>query len=250
MRVSARKKRADFTAGHEATVVYPHQLFQENPALAVDRPVILAEDPWFFKRFRFHAQKLVLHRASMRRYRDHLAARGFRVEYIEAADLDTSTDLIVQLARKGISEIHLCDPLETGLIEEIEKACSMQGVKLVTYESPMFLCTRDYLAEFYRGGRRFYLTEFYIAQRKRLGILLEQDGKPVGKRWTFDTLNRESLPKDFPIPPVWHPEPNEYVHEAISYVEEHFPGTYGNDTPFLWPVTFEDANRWFEDFLV
>ncbi|HNB04230.1 MAG TPA: cryptochrome/photolyase family protein, partial [Methanoregulaceae archaeon] len=189
-------------------------------------------------------------RASMRRYRDHLAARGFRVEYIEAADLDTSTDLIVQLARKGISEIHLCDPLETGLIEEIEKACSMQGVKLVTYESPMFLCTRDYLAEFYRGGRRFYLTEFYIAQRKRLGILLEQDGKPVGKRWTFDTLNRESLPKDFPIPPVWHPEPNEYVHEAISYVEEHFPGTYGNDTPFLWPVTFEDANRWFEDFLV
>ena len=130
MRVSARKKRADFTAGHEATVVYPHQLFQENPALAVDRPVILAEDPWFFKRFRFHAQKLVLHRASMRRYRDHLAARGFRVEYIEAADLDTSTDLIVQLARKGISEIHLCDPLETGLIEEIEKACSMQGIRL------------------------------------------------------------------------------------------------------------------------
>ena len=250
MRASARKKRADFTAGHEATVVYPHQLFQENPALAVDRPVILAEDPWFFKRFRFHAQKLVLHRASMRRYRDHLAARGFRVEYIEAADLETSMDLIVQQALKGISEIHLCDPLETGLIEEIEKACSMQGVKLVTYESPMFLCTRDYLAEFYRGGRRFYLTEFYIAQRKRLGILLEQDGKPVGKRWTFDTLNRESLPKDFPIPPVWHPEPNEYVHEAISYVEEHFPGTYGNDTPFLWPVTFEDANRWFEDFLV
>jgi len=47
----------------------------------------------------------------MRRYRDYLAAGGFGVEYIEAADLDTSTDLIVHLARKGISEIHLCDPL-------------------------------------------------------------------------------------------------------------------------------------------
>lgn len=108
----------------------------------------LLPDPWFFKRFRFHAQKLVLHRASMRRYRDHLAAGGFRIEYIEAADLETSTDLIVQLAPKGISEIHLCDPLETKMSEEIEKACSMQGIRLVTYESPMFLCSRDYLAEF------------------------------------------------------------------------------------------------------
>ncbi len=29
----------------------------------------------------------------------------------------------------------------------------MQGIRLVTYESPMFLCSRDYLAEFYKGRR-------------------------------------------------------------------------------------------------
>jgi deoxyribodipyrimidine photolyase-related protein len=250
MRDNARKKRAAITAHHEATVIYPPQLFLKSPALSQDRPVVLVEDPWFFRRYQFHAQKLVLHRASMRRYRDHLAAGGFRVEYIETADLDTSADLFAQLARKGISEIHLCDPLETGLIEEIEKACSMKGIRLVTYESPMFLCSRDNLAEFYKGGKRFYLTEFYIAQRKRHNILIEADGKPVGERWTFDTLNREPLPKDFPIPPVWHPAENEYVHEAISYVKDHFPDAYGNVNPFFWPVTFEDANRWFEDFLV
>lgn len=250
MRDPARKKRADITAHHETTVVYPHQLFLESPALSQDRPVVLAEDPWFFTRFRFCAQKLVLHRATMRRYRDHLAAGGFRVEYIEAADLATSKDLFVQLARKGISEIHLCDPLENGLIEEIHTACSMQGIRLVTYESPMFLCSRGYLAEFYKEGKRFYLTEFYRAQRKRHNILLGEDGKPVGKRWTFDTLNREPLPKDFPIPPVWHPGPNEYVNDAISYVKEHFPDAYGNVDTFFWPVTFEDANRWFGDFLV
>jgi deoxyribodipyrimidine photolyase-related protein len=241
MRDKARKKRVDITAHHEATVIYPHQLFLKSPALSQDRPVVLVEDPWFFSRYQFHAQKLVLHRASMRRYRDHLAAGRFRVEYIETADLATSSDLFVQLARKGVSEIHLCDPLENGLVDEIEKACTSQGIQLVTYESPMFLCSRDYLAEFYKGGKRFYLTEFYIAQRKRHKILLEEDGKPVGKRWTFDTLNREPLPKDFPIPPVWHPEPNEYVTEAISYVQEHFPGAYGDVNAFSWPVTFEDA---------
>jgi len=250
MRDNARIKRANVTAHHDATVIYPHQLFLESPALSQDRPVVLAEDPWFFRRFRFCAQKLVLHRATMRRYRDHLAGGGFQVEYIESADLATSADIFIQLAGKGVSEIHLCDPLEIGLIEEIGKTCATQGIRLVTYESPMFLCSREYLAEFYREGRRFYLTEFYRAQRKRHTILLEEDGKPVGKRWTFDTLNREPLPKDFPIPPVWHPGPNEYVHEAIRYVKEQFPNAYGNVNAFAWPVTFEDANRWFEDFLV
>lgn len=40
----------------------------------------------------------------MRKYRDHLATGGFRVEYIEAADLDTSTDLFVKLARKAFQK--------------------------------------------------------------------------------------------------------------------------------------------------
>ena len=216
MRDDARKYRADVTGDHEASVVYPHQLFLESPALSQDRPVVLAEDPWFFTRFRFHAQKLVLHRATMKRYRDHLAARGFRVEYIEAADLDTSTDLYVRLGDEGVSEVHLCDPLENGLIEEIQNACSVLKIRLVTCESPMFLCSRGDIAEFYREGRKLFFTEFYRAQRKRRNIMLEEDGRPVGKRWTFDTRNREPLPRDLPIPRAWHPGPNEYVQEAIS----------------------------------
>ena len=169
----------------------------------------------------------------MRRYRDHLAGRGFRSNILNQQILLPVQILSSSWPGKGVAEIHLCDPLEIGLIEEIEKACSRQGIRLVTYESPMFLCSREYLTGFYKEGRRFYLTEFYIAQRKRHKILLEEDGKPVGKRWTFDTLNREPLPKDFPIPPVWHPVQNEYVHEAISYVQEHFPDAYGErETPF------------------
>ena len=249
MRDNTREKRLDATANHEATVVYPHQLFLKNPALSEDRPVVIVEDPWFFTRYRFHAQKLVLHRATMRRYRDHLAAEGFGVEYIEAVDLAASSDLFVQLAKEGFSEIHLCDPVENGLIDEIEKACPMQGIRVVTYESPMFLCSNDYLADYYKDSKRFHFTKFYIAERKRHKILLEEDGKPVGKRWTFDTLNRESLPKGFPVPTVWHPAANEYVHEAVSYVKKQFPGSIGNGNGFSWPVTFEDADRWFDDFL-
>ena len=216
------KKRETAPTRPEVTVIYPHQLFEQNPALSRERPVILAEDPWFFRRHRFHAQKLVLHRASMRRYREYLVAQGFTVEYLETAALEKSADMYEKLAGNGVSEVHMCDPLENGLIEEIEQACSGHGIRLVTYESPLFLCSREYLKEFYKEGRRFYLTEFYIEQRKRHKILLEEDGKPVGKRWTFDTLNREPLPKDFTIPPVWHPA----AERVCNRSNQLCPGTF------------------------
>lgn len=50
-------------------VVFPHQLFRNNPWRKRDRIVYLAEDSWFFggqaNLFRFHRQKLILHRTSL-----------------------------------------------------------------------------------------------------------------------------------------------------------------------------------------
>ena len=59
------------------------------------------------------------------------------------------------------------------------------------------------------------MTSFYIAQRKRLGILLNK-GKPEGGKWTFDTENREPLPATVTIPQSTFPASNAYVNEAID----------------------------------
>ena len=97
------KKRTAAPAHSNVTVIYPHQLFSQSPALSRERAVILAEDPWFFRRHRFHAQKLVLHRASMRRYRDYLVAEGFTVDYLETAVLEKSADIYEKLAGNRVS---------------------------------------------------------------------------------------------------------------------------------------------------
>ena len=54
------------------SLVYPHQLFDPHPALHPGQPVLLVEDPLFFGNdpdwpLAVHKQRLVLHRASMRR---------------------------------------------------------------------------------------------------------------------------------------------------------------------------------------
>jgi deoxyribodipyrimidine photolyase-related protein len=64
------KKRIDRIG--EALLVLPPQLFREHPQLRKDRPVFLVEADRYFTAFRFHRQKLILHRASMQAYRERL----------------------------------------------------------------------------------------------------------------------------------------------------------------------------------
>ena len=51
------------------TLIFPHQLFKDHPAVKKNRIVYLIEDPLFFgdKNYptKFHKQKLVFHHASM-----------------------------------------------------------------------------------------------------------------------------------------------------------------------------------------
>jgi deoxyribodipyrimidine photolyase-related protein len=92
------------------------------------------------------------------------------------------------------------------------------------------------------------MTSFYIAQRKRLGVLLEK-GKPTGGKWTFDTENREPLPSSISIPEANLPASNAFVNDAKNYVQLRFPDNPGNTSSFYYPVTHDEAANWLHDFL-
>jgi len=50
-----------------ATVIFSHQLFPDHPAVTKGQFVYLIEDWLFFGQCNFHQQKLVLHRAGMKK---------------------------------------------------------------------------------------------------------------------------------------------------------------------------------------
>ena len=101
-----------------ALLIFPHQLFAAHPGLA-EQPdrVVLIEDPLFFGDrqypLRFHKQKLWLHRASMKRYADHLANEGETVDYIDYKDGPPVTkDAIKDLKTRGITQLICADPVD------------------------------------------------------------------------------------------------------------------------------------------
>ena len=95
------------------------------------------------------------------------------------------------------------------------------------------------------------MAPFYEAQRKRMEILIEADGSPVGGRWSYDDENRKPMPKrGLSVPDLPSTRLSEEVKEAIAYVESRFPDSPGRVDSFGYPVTHEDAERWLEDFLI
>ncbi|MEM8567480.1 MAG: cryptochrome/photolyase family protein, partial [Bacteroidota bacterium] len=49
-------------------LVFPHQLYNDHPAMTGVDKVVLVEEHLYFTQYKFHKQKLLLHRASMKFY--------------------------------------------------------------------------------------------------------------------------------------------------------------------------------------
>ena len=93
------------------------------------------------------------------------------------------------------------------------------------------------------------MATFYQAQRKRLGILLDADGGPAGGRWSFDTENRQRLPKGHRAPELPRFATTPELEEAKQYVARRSPEALGSTLAFRWPVTREQAQGELDCFL-
>jgi deoxyribodipyrimidine photolyase-related protein len=234
-----------------ASIVFPHQLYQNHLALSPSRPVYLVEEWLYFHQYRFHKQKLLLHRSTMQMYTDYLQQQGYEVRYIAATSpLCDVQKLIPQLTE--ISELHYTAVVDDWLQQRLVNAAGAK-IKLIEYPSPNFLNEPNEVAEFFASRKSYKQTDFYIDQRKRRQILLDSNNKPVGGQWTYDTDNRQKYPKN-QIPPVVElPDLNNYVREAQVYVDRHFPDNYGStQQPFdagYYPTTFAEAENYLQNFL-
>ena len=236
---------------NEAVVIFPHQLFKNHPCLDKSRKILLVEDQLFFSDFyykqKFHKQKLILHRASMKVYFDFLREKGFNVDYIEFRQSPGMSYLFDILKSNNIKVLYIADPVDFILEKRVMKFSKKMGIKVVKVETPGFLTSENIINEFF-DNNKYLMAKFYIQQRKRLNILVEE-GKPVGGKWSFDPENRKKLPKNIELPELWKPAKNHYIEEAVKYVEEKFPGNPGYSRNFFYPVTYRDSKKWLRDFL-
>jgi deoxyribodipyrimidine photolyase-related protein len=93
------------------------------------------------------------------------------------------------------------------------------------------------------------MANFYQQGRKKFNILLDENQKPAGGKWSFDQENRKKIPARTVIPEIPKPNLSKYHDEICTLINKHFdehPGFL--DNPWF-PVTRKEANEQFLDFI-
>ncbi|MEL6253264.1 MAG: cryptochrome/photolyase family protein [Bacteroidota bacterium] len=236
----------------EVNLLFPHQLFENNPLPINELPVYLVEEYLFFSQYAFHKQKITFHRASMKKYAAFLEAKGVEVNYIDAQEeISDVRMLIPALAERGISHIHFIDPTDNWLSKHLKSAAEASGTAASIYINPLFLNTPEDLQDFFKPTKKkFFQTKFYIEQRKKRGILLTEDRGPKGEKWSFDADNRKKYPKKKVPPSIVFPKKDNYYKEAVEYVERHFSENPGElEQEPLYPTDYKASQQWLKNFL-
>ena len=167
----------------------------------------IIESDLFFLQYQFHKQKLLFHRATMKYYAGQLAQKGCHCHYIEAHDPNSAIPVLVKMLKtKGVQKIKLYDPCDNWIDRQLKKASNANGIALVYLPSPNFLNNLPEDVQLLGNKKTYFQTSFYTEQRKQRKILMEQDGSPIGRQWSFDAENRKKIPKNtMPTTLPWWP---------------------------------------------
>lgn len=237
----------------EIALIYPHQLYRYHPVLENGRKVYFIEEPLVYGKDRrwplvHHARRQALLKEAGECYIFSLKDSGYEVEAVAlGVETCSSEDMLDQLP-DGVSRIVVCKVVDDLLERRLVQWCGQKGIELEWKDTPNFLTPEKWWRDYFKGKTKPFMAHFYKAQRKRLGILLEKNGEPVGGQWSFDEDNRKKLPKGYSEPKL--PEVEPFSQSTKSWVGRVFPDAWGsaNGDKGL-PRTHQEAEAWFEVFL-
>ncbi|MFO1062959.1 MAG: cryptochrome/photolyase family protein [Pirellulales bacterium] len=238
-----------------AYILYPHQLYSDSIDIAREfsratiETVYLVEDPLFFTQYAFHKHKLILHRASMSAASAELQSRGLNSVIVRCDELSSSGDLAARLRRDGFDSAVVIDPCDDWLLRRLVAGAKRNGLDLQQVDDPHWITSREQFSQFRGGRKRLFFTEFYIQSRQRENLLLDDDGKPVGGKWSYDTENRKKLPKQLNVPMRRRCVRDSFTIDAIQRVDQDFPNAPGASDNFDYPVTREQALLGLNEFI-
>lgn len=222
--------------------------------------MLLVEATDVFRRRRFHRRKAHLILSALRHRAAELGERG---QLVRAGTYGAA------LRPAGVDPdrpVSVCDPTSWGarrLVRSLADGSTGSGAGAVQVlrERGYAVPADDFRAwADGRGRKRLLQDDLYRRTRRRLGLLMEADGEPVGGSWSYDTDNREppprgarSLGESMVLPQSWWPEEDDIDSEVRDdldrMVAEDGVVFIGDDGPRRFAATHSEAKTALRHFL-
>lgn len=213
--------------------------------------VFMREDAELCTHFKYHKLKIALFLMAMRSYADELKEVGCQVDYEKLVPSSYPYEYHLKdwIKKNSISKVTLFEIEDKFFEKRIFDTLQSCSVDIEVLSSPMFLTSRDQFQSYLKQTKKPFMRTFYEQQRKRLKILVDDNGKPEDGRWNFDELNRKPLSrKENPPPPnLKHESPHQGEVEAL--IRKNFSSHPGEITNAWFATDREGARKWLDQFL-
>jgi deoxyribodipyrimidine photolyase-related protein len=101
-------------------IIFPNQLFEQSEMVEQCKDFIIVEEYLFFNQFKFHKQKILFHRISMKKYESYLLSRGKNVLYIDSFKKESDIRILIDQLN-NVNEINIYEPVDDWLSRRILK---------------------------------------------------------------------------------------------------------------------------------
>ncbi|MBN8644728.1 MAG: cryptochrome/photolyase family protein [Planctomycetes bacterium] len=243
--------------GSTLAFVLGDQLSERLEGVASLRPgvdaVLMAEVKGESRHPPSHRQRTVMFLSAMRHFAARLRGGGHCVRYVALDDPANTHALGSELARAITdlrpSRVVFTRPGDHRVEAELTGVARSAGVTVQVFEDTHFLTTTAQFSAWAQGRKALTMEYFYRDQRKRLGVLVDDDGQPEGGAWNFDADNRERFKSDPLVPEPRRTPPDDITREVIALVARELPELPGSTASFGWAVTPSDALDQFKHFV-
>lgn len=201
---------------------------------ARDIGILIVECPQKAARRPYHKQKLALVLTSIRHFALEQAARGIAVRHVVA-------ESYAHAIAAHAEPLAVMKPAERELRAEIAPLVEAGKIELLPHEG--WLTTTEDFRAATEGHAAWRMDAFYRHVRRRLGILMTREGKPIGGRFSFDTENRQAWRGKPRAPSIPHYKVDEMTNEVCDLVREHFTRHPGALHPERLPASAADVER-------
>lgn len=240
------------------------------PPTPADGRVLLVESTGKGSALPYHRWKLVLVLSALRHFVEELRAAGYEVDHRVAPSYAEGIE--AHTAEFAPSEVLVQEPAEWGIARSLgalgkkfrvpSSEGSVGDPPLGTRNSDLgtsvrilpdrrFLTSRTEFQEWAAGRKLLRMEDFYRWQRKRLGVLMEPNGEPVGGDWNLDHQNRKTAAalRKRGVPPAPKPFPPDAITRKVIRLVDRMERHWGSTAGFDLPVTRAQALEALEEFL-
>ena len=217
------------------------------------KKIFMAEDFSLTTYQKHHKLKILMFLWSMRQYRDQLVKNGFIVYYNSIDDKnfkDTYENKLLKILKdEKVRTISYFEIEDHFFEDRFNKFVSDNNLETKLFQSPMFLNSRSQFVEFAKTQKSLIkMASFYQKMRIKMSILIDNNKKPIGGKWSFDEENRKKISGKIKIPKVPINTKDQRINNLKHKINVLFRDHPGS-ADYLWmPTNREEALKWMEIF--